>query len=38
MLEFKEDSESTIPLAEFMYNNSYHYSVGISPYEVLYGK
>ena len=25
-----------LPLAEFAYNNSYHASIGIAPYEALY--
>ena len=27
-----------IPLVEFAYNNSYHSSLGIAPYEALYGR
>ena len=27
-----------LPLAEFTYNNSYHSSIEMSPYEALYGK
>jgi len=27
-----------LPLVEFTYNNSYHSSIGMAPYEALYGK
>ncbi|XP_027922551.1 uncharacterized protein LOC114180431 [Vigna unguiculata] len=27
-----------LPLAEFTYNNSYHSSIGMAPYEALYGR
>jgi hypothetical protein len=27
-----------IPLIEFSYNNSYHPSIGMAPYEALYGR
>jgi len=27
-----------LPLVEFTYNNSYHSSIGMTPYEALYGK
>ena len=27
-----------MPLAEFTYNNSYHASIGMAPYEALYGQ
>ena len=27
-----------LPLVEFTYNNSYHYSIGMAPYEALYGR
>ena len=26
-----------LPLIEFAYNNSYHASIGMAPYEALYG-
>ncbi|XP_028052786.1 uncharacterized protein LOC114257213 [Camellia sinensis] len=30
--------ETHLPLVEFAYNNSYHSSIGMAPYEALYGK
>ncbi|KAE9588651.1 putative nucleotidyltransferase, Ribonuclease H [Lupinus albus] len=30
--------DSTLPLIEFTYNNSFHYSIGMAPYEALYGR
>jgi len=27
-----------LPLVEFTYNNSYHSSIGMTPYEALYGR
>ena len=27
-----------LPLAKFSYNNSYHLSIGMAPYEALYGR
>jgi len=27
-----------LPLVEFTYNNSYHDSIGMTPYEALYGR
>ena len=30
--------EEYLPLVEFTYNNSYHHSLGMEPYEILYGR
>ncbi|XP_028104578.1 uncharacterized protein LOC114300962 [Camellia sinensis] len=30
--------ETHLPLVEFAYNNSYHSSIGMAPYEALYGR
>lgn len=30
--------DSHLPLIEFTYNNSYHSSIGMAPYESLYGR
>ena len=38
VLQFKGHWNEYLPLAEFTYNNSYHSSIEISPYEALYGK
>ena len=38
MLDFKESWDRYLPLIEFSYNNSYHSTIGIAPYEALYGR
>ena len=38
VLQFKGHWYEYLPLAEFTYNNSYHTSIEMSPYEALYGK
>ena len=38
VLQFKGHWNEYLPLAEFTYNNSYHSSIEMSPYEALYGK
>ena len=38
VLKFKGHWNEYLPLAEFTYNNSYHSSIEMSPYEALYGK
>ena len=38
VLEFEGNWEDLLPLVEFMYNNSYQYSIGMAPYETLYGR
>jgi hypothetical protein len=30
--------EKYLPLVEFTYNNSFHSSIGMPPYEALYGR
>ena len=37
-LDFQGAWDKYLPLAEFSYNNSYHASIGIAPYEALYGR
>jgi hypothetical protein len=37
-LQFRGDWDDKLPLMEFAYNNSYHSSIGMSPYEALYGR
>ena len=38
VLEFQESWETHLPLVEFAYNNSYHSSIAMAPYEALYGR
>ena len=38
VLDFKGSWDQYLPLVEFAYNNSYHSSIGMAPYEALYGK
>ena len=37
-LEWKGNWDDHLPLMEFAYNNSYHSSIGMAPYEDLYGR
>jgi len=37
-LDFKKAWDEQLALIEFSYNNSYHSSIGKTPYEVLYGR
>ena len=37
-LDFPGSSAEMVPLMEFGYNNSYHQSLGVSPFEALYGR
>ena len=36
VLDFQGNWEIYFPVAEFVYNNSYHSSIGMAPYEALY--
>ena len=38
IIHFKGNWDNYLPLVEFAYNNSFHSSVSIAPYEALYGK
>ena len=38
VLEFKGNWDDHLPLIEFAYNNGYHSSIGMAPYEALYGR
>ncbi|KAJ9538034.1 hypothetical protein OSB04_030767 [Centaurea solstitialis] len=38
VLYFGGSWDTYLPLAEFSYNNSYHSSIGMPPYEMLYGR
>ena len=37
-LDFKGSWDEHLPLIEFAYNNSYHASIGMPPFEALYGR
>ncbi|WMV49722.1 hypothetical protein MTR67_043107 [Solanum verrucosum] len=37
MIDFKGSWDDHLPLIKFAYNNSYHYSIQMAPYEALYG-
>ena len=38
VLEFQGSRDEYLPWVEFSYNNSFHSSIGMSPYEALYGR
>ena len=38
VIDLKCSSEEHLPLVEFTYNNSYHASIHMTPYEALYGR
>ena len=38
IIDFGGSWDDYLPLAEFSYNNSYHSSLGMPPYEALYGR
>ena len=38
VLDFKRGWVKYLPLVEFAYNNSYQTSIGMTPYEALYGE
>ncbi|KAD7477209.1 hypothetical protein E3N88_00345 [Mikania micrantha] len=38
IIDFGGSWDNYLPLAEFLYNNSYHSSIGMPPYEMLYGR
>ena len=37
-MEFKGNWDDHLSLLEFTYNNSFHSSIGMAPYEALYGR
>ena len=37
-MDFKGNRVEHLPLIEFAYNNSFQSSIGMAPYEVLYGR
>ena len=38
IIDFKGNWDKHMPLVEFAYNNSFHSSISMAPYEVLYGR
>lgn len=38
VIDFQGSWEGHLPLIEFAYNNSYHSTIGMAPYEALYGR
>ncbi|XXG80253.1 hypothetical protein AAC387_Pa09g1168 [Persea americana] len=38
VLDYKENWEDCLPLCEFAYNNSYHSSIKMAPFDALYGR
>ncbi|KAH0651615.1 hypothetical protein KY284_031527 [Solanum tuberosum] len=38
LIDFKGNWDDHLPLIEFSYNNSYHTSIGMAPFEALYGR
>ena len=38
VIDFKGSWDDHLPLNEFAYNNSYHSSIQMAPYEALYGR
>ena len=38
IIDFKVNWDKHLPLVEFSYNNSYHLSISMAPFEALYGR
>nr|GEX24866.1 retrovirus-related Pol polyprotein from transposon 17.6 [Tanacetum cinerariifolium] len=38
VIDFRKGSVKHLPLVKFSYNNSYHASIKVAPYEALYGR
>ena len=38
VMQFKGNWDSHLPLVEFTYNNSFHSSIDMTPFETVYGK
>ena len=38
IIDFKGNWDKHLPLVEFAYNNSFHSSISMTPYEALYGR
>ena len=37
-MDYVRSWDHNLPLVEFAYNNSYHSSIGMAPYDALYGR
>ena len=38
VVDFSKAWDTHIPLIEYSYNNNYHTSIGVAPFEALYGR
>src|SRR3954464_12655013 len=38
VISFRKKWEISLPFSEFAYNNSFQYSLGMAPYEFIYGR
>ena len=38
IIDFKGNRDKHLPLVEFAYNNSFHFSISMAPYKALYGR
>ena len=38
VIDFKGSWDDHLPMIEFAYNNSYHSSIAMAPFEALYGR
>ena len=38
MINFRGNWDDHLPFIEFLYNNSYNSSIGMAPFEALYGR
>ena len=38
VIDFKGNWDEYLPLIEFAFNNSYHWSIAMAPFETLYGR
>ena len=38
VIDFNGSWDYNLPLIEFLYNNSYHFNIGMTPFEALYSR
>ena len=38
IIDFRDSWDDHLPLIDFSYNNSYHSSIGMAPFEAMYGR